>query len=583
MPRRSHPSCPPPATSHVAALDAFLERASEWLNPILVKEARQALKSRQFIVTFGLVLMYSWGVSIVGLAMIGPEATYGAKGPVMFGWYYAGLAFCLLIVVPFGAFRSLAVEQEERTYELLSITALKPRQIVSGKLGSAVVQMLVYLSAISPCLAFTYMLRGIDVLTILYILAWTALASLGLSQAGLVMGTLTENKALQVVLAVVVILGLVVAAIIGLYAALGIVFLGRIDFANIDFLVGNAAGLTAWAGYMALGFFASVARITFASDNRSTRLRSRDAPPALPFRRLAGMALVYDGCQFRRYFRRLGTVRGSCRRPLVPHGRADDQRVAAIVAAGETQSPAELPGPHVPDLVQSGPGNRIYLRDRRSGGGFSSDPRRPDDGSRDVGRIVGPRGRFLRAMPFLLRRPRNLVLGDLSGDRTGNHPPAPPVFVDRSPGRTADPPRADLAGLPGPCLVGMMISPNGRLDWSLLYTPCFPWTLARYGENWPPRSLPSDTTALMLVVPLTAGVVFLANLPGVARELRHVRIAPPPRVIEEDAQLAPPRRLYRCRKVPGIRIWSEICTEFSCGADFSPPRWTKVRPARVSY
>ena len=125
----------------------FLERAGEWLNPILVKEARQALKSRQFVVTFGLVLLYSWGVSIVGLAMIGPEATYGANGPVMFGWYYAGLAFCLLIVVPFGAFRSLAVEQEERTYELLSITALKPRQIVSGKLGSAVVQMLVYLSA----------------------------------------------------------------------------------------------------------------------------------------------------------------------------------------------------------------------------------------------------------------------------------------------------------------------------------------------------------------------------------------------------------------------------------------------------
>ena len=130
-------------------LDALLERAGEWLNPILVKEVRQALKSRQFVITFALVLLYSWGVSVVGLALVGPQAAYGANGPTMFAWYYAGLAFCLLIVVPYGAFRSLAVEQEERTYELLTITALRPRQIVSGKLASALVQILVYLSALS--------------------------------------------------------------------------------------------------------------------------------------------------------------------------------------------------------------------------------------------------------------------------------------------------------------------------------------------------------------------------------------------------------------------------------------------------
>ena len=143
-------------------VESRLERLGDRLNPILVKETRQALKSRQFLITFALLLFLGWGWSLLGIAMIGPAASVGTHGGDMFTGYFAILAFPLVIVVPFGAFRSLAAEQETRTFELLSITALGPRQIVAGKLGSAVVQMSVYLSAISPCLGFTYLLRGID-------------------------------------------------------------------------------------------------------------------------------------------------------------------------------------------------------------------------------------------------------------------------------------------------------------------------------------------------------------------------------------------------------------------------------------
>ena len=45
-----------------------------------------------------------------------------------------------------------------------------------------------------------------------------------------------------------------------------------------------------------------------------------------------------------------------------------------------------------------------------------------------------------------------------------------------------------------------------------------------------------------------AAIVFLANLPGVVRELRQVRIEPPRRVLEEDAALAaaksPPKPVH---------------------------------------
>ena len=40
--------------------ESLLDRASDRLNPILVKEARQAMKSRQFVITFALVLAGAW-------------------------------------------------------------------------------------------------------------------------------------------------------------------------------------------------------------------------------------------------------------------------------------------------------------------------------------------------------------------------------------------------------------------------------------------------------------------------------------------------------------------------------------------
>ena len=48
------------ASSDASSLEKLLARIGDRLNPILVKEARQALKSRQFTVTFSLLLFGAW-------------------------------------------------------------------------------------------------------------------------------------------------------------------------------------------------------------------------------------------------------------------------------------------------------------------------------------------------------------------------------------------------------------------------------------------------------------------------------------------------------------------------------------------
>lgn len=253
--------------------ERLLVALGDRLNPILVKETRQALKSRQFVVTFSLLLLFGWIWSLLGVASVGQGIYYGSYGPTLFVGYLIILAFPLLVVVPYSAFRSLAAEQEERTYEMLSITTLGPRQIVLGKLASAAVQMLVYLSAITPCLAFTYMLRGLSFPTILLVVFYVSLESLALSMLCLFLGTLSTEKYVQVVLAVFVTAGLFLALFLGCYTAIAMVYVGEQMFREEEFWIANAAMVTFVLGYCWLTFEAAAARITFASDNRSTRLR----------------------------------------------------------------------------------------------------------------------------------------------------------------------------------------------------------------------------------------------------------------------------------------------------------------------
>jgi len=205
--------------------------------------------------------------------MIGPSIYYAAGGSTMLFAYYAILAFPLAVVVPYSAFRSLAAEREDNTYDLLSITALKPRQIISGKLGSAVVQMIVYFSAISPCLAFTYLLRGVDVPSIAILLTYTFLGSLGLSMVGLLLAASSKKRVGQVFLSVLFVSGLMWAFGISLAMATGFLQLGYTYLSDSWFWISTLVAATFYGTMFALAFFASAGLITFTSENRSTPLR----------------------------------------------------------------------------------------------------------------------------------------------------------------------------------------------------------------------------------------------------------------------------------------------------------------------
>ena len=151
---------------------------------------------------------------------------------------------------------------------------LKPRQIIQGKLGSAMLQMLIYQSVLAPCMAFTYLLRGVDIFLVLSVVFYNAVLCWLLSCIGLMLATITTARHWQAVLSVIFILGL---GLVCLYSSIGTaVLIGEdvpIPFGEWEFNIGQAALITAvlCAGGMAL--LAATAGITMRSENRSTPLR----------------------------------------------------------------------------------------------------------------------------------------------------------------------------------------------------------------------------------------------------------------------------------------------------------------------
>ncbi|MHB8901534.1 MAG: hypothetical protein ACYC6Y_22510 [Thermoguttaceae bacterium] len=510
-------------------IDEALEWLGERLNPILVKETRQALKSRQFLLTFSLLLIAAWGWSLIGLVMMEVDGGYGEAGPGMFMGYYAILAAAIGVFVPFGAFRSLASEQEERTYELLSITNLGPRQIVSGKLGSAVVQIVIYMSAIAPCLAFTYMLRGISLPMILLVVTCTVLGSLGLSVVGLMAGTLTAEKHWQVLLSVLLIVGLLFVFFSATGITAQIAFSSNLPFDSKEFWLSMGGMFNAYVTYFALVFYAAVAQITFVSDNRSTRLRI--------------VMLIQHACLaawFGGLFLKVESLEEALLYILVSFG-ALHWTVMGALMTGEWPElsmrvkrglPQSFLGRAFLTWFNPGPGTGyIFACCGAIAVGLTAALLLAAGMYSTAGGNLGSKAAPVLA--YCLLAPSYVIayLGiGLLVIRFLRRFTASTLFV------------AVLvqvvlvtAGTAGPFVVASIFNAEPFGGYSLLQITNPFWSSMHVTEG---SGLPLEAPALLTFVPLTALVVFVFNLPAILREVRHVRIAKPTRVAEEDRELA---------------------------------------------
>ncbi len=235
------------------------------VNPLVVLELRRGLRTRTFSAAFVLLLAGSAITALIAYA------SYNGRGDKVgsrsFFALYIGLAAMAFFVLPYGAFRSLAREREENTWPLLVLTGLGPRRILAGKVGSTLLQALLYASALAPFLLFSYLLQGIDLVTVAVVIGASIAFQTFLTVAATSAATLAESRLWRGVVHLMVLGALFLATGFGVSIA-GFV-LEETQRRGLDrttlIAVGIAVGLM--ASYGAVLFAIAVSRLTFASDN----------------------------------------------------------------------------------------------------------------------------------------------------------------------------------------------------------------------------------------------------------------------------------------------------------------------------
>ncbi|WP_417731096.1 hypothetical protein [Rosistilla oblonga] len=264
--------CDADQTGFWGTIDRWSDRAARWLNPILIKEARQSLKSRQFSGTFFLLLIASLFWMTVGVVTLAPDIYYVPSGVYMMTGYYFLLAIPMLAMVPLAAHRSLASELDEGTFEMLAITKLSALRIVTGKLGSALLQMLVYFAVLVPCFAFCYLLRGVDLPMIATTIVVVFTVSILLTTWGLLLSTIAQTRATQMLTLLMLLVTIFFAEIFSAIFVLSAVYTQQLIWDLEALLFTGLFGLVA-VSCMVLFVKAAASRIAPVTENRSTPLR----------------------------------------------------------------------------------------------------------------------------------------------------------------------------------------------------------------------------------------------------------------------------------------------------------------------
>lgn len=249
-------------------------RLSDRLNPIVVKELRQAVQSR-FVVA-ALLILLTIQILAVGIYLLtaGDPANNFDSGRTVFLVLFGILLALSMLFVPLYTGVRLATERSETNLDLLFITTIRPRSIIAGKLLAALTLTILIFSACLPFLTFTYFLRGIDLPSMLVSLALGFGVVLECSQLAIFVACLPVNRALKVMIGLATLVVFTSAYFGTLAGASDMIIRGigsRIGRANFWQWAG-IFGLN-FAGLLGLFFVLSVALITPPSANRARPVR----------------------------------------------------------------------------------------------------------------------------------------------------------------------------------------------------------------------------------------------------------------------------------------------------------------------
>jgi hypothetical protein len=244
--------------------DRWGEALADRVNPIIVKEVRQGLRTRVFWVFFTLMLT---ACLFISLGFFGAADVGATSGQAAFVAFFVCLGGVQFFVIPYSAYRSMARETEEETWVLLTLTGIGPRRILSGKLGSSVLQGSLYASAAAPFLLFSYYLNGIDLPTIVVGVVASVAYQLFLVSVSVSVATMAESRIVRAMLHFGVLGMLLFGVSTGIGLSSGLAEMARRLLAGGTFWLVSSAVVLGLVSTAVLLFETAAARLSLATED----------------------------------------------------------------------------------------------------------------------------------------------------------------------------------------------------------------------------------------------------------------------------------------------------------------------------
>ncbi len=183
------------------SIAASLEKINDTLNPIVIKELRQAVHGKFLIVVLICFLCLQLLTMALFLTNESASGAFNAGRNICRVLLGILLGTCLLFVPAYTGIR-LASERADANIDLLFITTLRPRSIIWGKFFASLILVVMLYSACMPFMTFTYLLRGVDLPSIFILLALVFIVVAVGVQCAILIGCLPANRIFKVILGI---------------------------------------------------------------------------------------------------------------------------------------------------------------------------------------------------------------------------------------------------------------------------------------------------------------------------------------------------------------------------------------------
>src|ERR1039457_4492823 len=248
----------------------------EWeLNPIVIKELRQAVRS--WAVT-GMLLLFLTVLFITSLTFLVTQSFEVEAnlqlGGSMFSAFMVILAGASVFFIPLYVGFRVAAERQENNPDLLYVSTLSPARIIRGKFLCGAYMALLFFSACMPFMAFTNLLRGVDLPTVFFILFYLFLVVCAANQIAIFFACVPASRPFKILFALGgffasfwLVIQLVQVSFEFMRSGIGAMMGGR------NFWIGTLTAVGVGLAAVGLFFILSVALISPPSANRALPVR----------------------------------------------------------------------------------------------------------------------------------------------------------------------------------------------------------------------------------------------------------------------------------------------------------------------